>query len=119
MARALTSFPARVAVTASLLAVLALTIDWSGVAERHREGRWAWFAVAVAALLCGLVAGAWRWYRLLAAAGVQTGWRAALRAYMVGSFANNFLPTGFGGDAVRAVLVASGGPHLARAASTV
>ena len=42
-----------------------------------------------------------------------------LRGYFIGAFANNFLPTGFGGDAVRALVVAPRGPMLARAASTV
>jgi uncharacterized membrane protein YbhN (UPF0104 family) len=42
-----------------------------------------------------------------------------VRGYFIGAFANNFLPTGFGGDAVRALAVARPGPVLARAATSV
>ena len=119
LARVLTGFPARAVVTASLLALLALSVDWSRVAERLEHGRWTWFALAVALLFCGLLLGARRWHALLVAAGIPASGGEALRAYMVGSFANNFLPTGFGGDAVRAVMVAGGRPGLARAAGTV
>jgi uncharacterized membrane protein YbhN (UPF0104 family) len=42
-----------------------------------------------------------------------------LRAYVSGAFANNLLPTGFGGDAVRAWLVARSGRPLARSLTSV
>jgi uncharacterized membrane protein YbhN (UPF0104 family) len=117
--RALTSLPARLAITVALLSILALTIDWSAFADRIEDGNWGWFAAGVAMLAVGLVAGARRWLELLWASGVETTWRAAFRAFMVGTFANNFLPTGFGGDAVRTVAVAQGRTALARATTAV
>lgn len=117
--RVATSTPVRFVVTAALLAVLALTIDWQTVGERVRDGRWAWLALGIAVLLGALVIGAGRWLALLASARVESRWSVAFRAYMVGTFANNFLPTAFGGDAVRAVSVAPRGRALARAATTV
>jgi uncharacterized protein (TIRG00374 family) len=43
----------------------------------------------------------------------------SVRAYWIGLFANNLLPTGFGGDAVRAWLVAPKGAELARSLTSV
>src|SRR3954471_11694498 len=94
------SLPFRLAVTAALLAVLATQIDWHAAWERISGGSPGWLALGVGLLLIGLVAGAARWHLLLAATG-DAVWTYTLRAYFVGAFANNFLPTGFGGDAVR------------------
>jgi uncharacterized membrane protein YbhN (UPF0104 family) len=44
---------------------------------------------------------------------------SAIRAYGIGAFANNLLPTGFGGDAVRAWLVARRGRPLVRSLTSV
>ena len=117
--RVITSLPVRLVITVGLLAVLALTIDWETVRDRVEEGRWGWPVAGVALLFVGLLAGALRWQALLAAAEVESRWAPVFRAYMIGTFTNNFLPTGFGGDAVRAVSIASRGPALARAATTV
>lgn len=117
--RLATAFPVRLLVTAGLLAAIALTIDWGEVGERLREGEWGWFAAAVGAALGSLAIGAYRWHRLLVAAGLPVSpWQTA-RAYWVGLFANNFLPTGFGGDAARGLLVARGGAAIARSLTSV
>lgn len=102
-----------------LLVVLAVTIDWSTVGARLRRGDWEWAAAAVAALVAGLVVAAWRWHQLLGAVGVAVPFRSALRAHAVGTFANTFLPTGFGGDAARAYGVTRGREAVARAATAV
>ena len=113
------STPARLAVTAVLLAVLAARIDWAAVERRLRDGRPGWLLAAIAVVVVALLAGAWRWGLLLRAAELPAGARPVLRGTFMGAFANNFLPTGFGGDAVRALSVARRGPELARAATTV
>jgi len=56
---------------------------------------------------------------LLAPAQLSIGLARATRVYVVGAFSNTFLPTGFGGDAVRAVLIARPGPPLVRALVSV
>lgn len=109
----------RVLVTVALLAALAVSLDWDALARRVEQGHASWMAAAVAAMAAGLLVGAWRWYELLRVADVPGSWRSALRGYMAGAFANNFLPTGFGGDVVRALAVARPGPALARAGTTV
>jgi uncharacterized membrane protein YbhN (UPF0104 family) len=60
-----------------------------------------------------------RWQVLLNGAGLHPRLRLSLRAYWIGLFANNLLPTGFGGDAVRAWLIAPRGAALARSLTSV
>jgi uncharacterized protein (TIRG00374 family) len=109
----------RVSVTVALLAVVATRVDWSAAGHRLSAGRWTWFAVGVALLLTAQVIGAVRWLLLLRAAGLHSRWLHVLRAYAIASFSNNFLPTSFGGDAVRAVIIARRGPELVRALTSV
>jgi glycosyltransferase 2 family protein len=109
----------RTLVTLVLLGVVALQVDWGTAADRLRAGEWGWFAAAVALLAAALVIGALRWHLLLEAARVPSAWLATLRAYGIGVFSNNFLPTAVGGDAARAWIVGRSGPALVRALSSV
>jgi uncharacterized protein (TIRG00374 family) len=115
VARVVRSLPVRLAVTAVLLAILATEIDWDAAWERISAGSPGWLLLGVLLLDLGLLAGAARWHLLL----TGTPWRETLRVYFMGAFANNFLPTGFGGDAVRSVVAAQGGTGLARSTATV
>jgi hypothetical protein len=62
----------------------------------------AWLAVAWGLFLLGVVVRAVRWRVLLDALGVRRPLGELVNWYFVGSFFNVILPTGFGGDAVRA-----------------
>jgi uncharacterized membrane protein YbhN (UPF0104 family) len=117
--RAFGSLWIRVFVTVGLLVVVALRVNWGAAAHRVSAGLWSWFAVAVALLLATQVIGAVRWLLLLRAVDVQSPWPQVLRAYAIGVFTNNFLPTSFGGDAARAWIVARSGPRLVRSLMSV
>ncbi|HEX2129712.1 MAG TPA: lysylphosphatidylglycerol synthase transmembrane domain-containing protein [Solirubrobacterales bacterium] len=117
--RAITSVPGRIAVTAALLALLAVSIDWSAVGDALSEAAWGWFVLAVALIGVSFVVASERWRMLLTVARVPSGPLATLRAYLAGAFANNLLPTGFGGDALRAWLVAGSNLPLARSLTSV
>ena len=119
LARIATSFPVRLLVTAVLLAVIGLTIDWNAVADSLKDGSWGWFAAGVGVLVVVLAIGALRWHVLLRGAQLEVTLWQSMRAFWIGGFANNFLPTSFGGDAARTLLVARGGPALARTATSV
>lgn len=114
-----TSLPGRLVITAALLAAVALSIDWTQVGDRVGAGHWGVFALAVAALIAGLTLGGVRWHLLLRAAGLPVTGAETGRAYAIGLFANNFLPTSFGGDAARAIIVAPPGRGLVRALVSV
>jgi hypothetical protein len=60
-----------------------------------------------------------RWRVFLQAAGVRADVVSTLRAYGIGMFANNFLPTGFGGDVARGWIVGRPTGSLARALASV
>jgi uncharacterized membrane protein YbhN (UPF0104 family) len=115
----LTSLPVRAAVTVALLVAFALLIDWGDFARRLGQGDWRLFAVAVLVVLVALVIGALRWHVFLQAGHIRTTVTQTLRAYGIGMFANNFLPTGFGGDAARVLVIARAGPSTGRAVASV
>ena len=117
--RAAGSFWVRLTVTVALLGVIALSIDWDAAGERLEDGRWGAFAIAVGLLVASLLAGGLRWHLLLRGAEVATTTLSSLRAFAIGVFSNNFLPTSFGGDAARAWIVGRSGPTLVRALTSV
>jgi uncharacterized protein (TIRG00374 family) len=110
---------ARALVTVLLLALVASRVDWSTAAKRLADGSWAWFAAAVGVLFVSQLIAAVRWRLLLKGADLDRPLLMVVRAYLIGVFANNFLPTAFGGDFARAWLLARPGPPLVRALLSV
>jgi glycosyltransferase 2 family protein len=96
----------RIVVRAALSAVfvwLALRgIRIGVVADVLAGARFAWFASGLAVLTLSFVIGAMRWRLLARGHGVELGLKSALSYSWIGLFFANVLPTGFGGDAVRA-----------------
>lgn len=114
-----TAWPTRLLVSLALLGAVALSVDWDIVADRLSNASWGWFALSVVLLFFAFMVGAVRWHALLEASSLRVSWRDTLRAYMIGAFTNNLLPTGYGGDAVRAWIVGRSGKPLARALTSV
>ena len=94
----------RLAVSVGLLAVVLTQIDLEAAFDRLKQGHWGLFAAACGVYLGAFLLGAVRWHAFLDAAGLRRGWWVTLEAYFAGVFAMNFLPSTFGGDAVRAWL---------------
>src|SRR5438067_2557097 len=109
----------RAAASVALLGLVFLQVDWRTAGERVAGSEWPWFAAAVCLVEAAFLVGAVRWYWLLRGAGVELSFGPALRAYMIGMFSNNFLPTGFGGDAARALIAGRSGSRLVRVATSV
>jgi len=112
------SFWVRAVVSAGLLAAVATQIDFGLLRSRLSGGSWGWFALAVVALFASFVVGGLRWHIFLDAAGIDSTPRNAVRAYLIGTFTTNFLPTQFGGDVTRIFVAARPGLRT-RAAVTV
>jgi uncharacterized membrane protein YbhN (UPF0104 family) len=112
------SFWVRLLVSAGLLAIVATQIDFHTLGRRITGGSWGWFAAAVAVLFASFVVAALRWQLFLDAAGVRSTPGETVRAYLIGTFANNFLPSQMGGDVARVFLVGAEGTRM-RAAATV
>jgi glycosyltransferase 2 family protein len=75
-------------------------------------------ASALALLVVSYVLGGMRWNVLLRAAGAEVRLRSVLEIYAIGTFFNNVLPGGTGGDVIRGVYIArcvagsKGGPVM-------
>jgi uncharacterized membrane protein YbhN (UPF0104 family) len=115
----LTSLPGRLIISAGLLALVARSIDWGTLDSSLSGAGWGWFGLGTGLIAVALLIGAMRWHLLLHGAMLPTRPIETLRAYAIGTFSNNFLPTGYGGDAVRAWLVGRSGKPLARAFTSV
>ena len=108
----------RALVSAGLLALVASRIDFGAAGDRLSGGRWGYFAAAVAALFASFLLGAARWHVFLEAADIESSLPRAIRAYLIGTFTTNFLPTQVGGDVTRAWIASRPGMRV-RAAATV
>ncbi|HET9266832.1 MAG TPA: lysylphosphatidylglycerol synthase transmembrane domain-containing protein [Vicinamibacterales bacterium] len=60
-----------------------------------------YYAVSLVVIVGGQILYAWRWWLLLSIAGLNISPGAAVRSYLIGVFANNFLPSTIGGDATK------------------
>jgi uncharacterized protein (TIRG00374 family) len=63
----------------------------------------AWYLLAFAVFLLNVFIRSYRWTILLHSLNDRPPFRRLLYLYFVGFFANNFIPTGFGGDVVKVV----------------
>jgi glycosyltransferase 2 family protein len=111
---------ARVGISVGLLVVLFRSVDLRDVWSLLLSAR-PLPLLAALALYC--VAGTWvraeRWRALVAAQGGRISLRRATQLFLVGMLFSQALPTGIGGDVVRALLLARDGIGRARAFSTV
>jgi hypothetical protein len=64
---------------------------------------WAWYLPAFALFLLNIFIRSYRWYTLLHSLNEKSTFRQLVYLYFVGFFANNFIPSGFGGDFVKIV----------------
>ena len=112
------SYALRAAISIGLLAVVLSRVDLAEIGRRIVNGNWWLFALAVGVLVAALLLGGLRWHLFLVAAGVPTSRRVAVKAFLSGAFAANFLPTAVGGDLVRGWVGAKAG-YRARAYASV
>ncbi|MEW5988333.1 MAG: lysylphosphatidylglycerol synthase transmembrane domain-containing protein [Chloroflexota bacterium] len=81
--------------------LLTIPLDAIWFAITHAQGTW--LLVAFLLILGSLVVRAFRWWLLLKGLGANVGLGRLIALYFVGAFFNTFLPSGFGGDAVRVI----------------
>ncbi len=93
---------ARVAVALVLLLILLPTLTQPQFLSTFAHINLPLAGLAFALSLASVAAKAQRWGIVLRARGVNVTYRYLLTSYFVGLFFNNFLPSGLGGDAVRA-----------------
>lgn len=102
-----------------LLAVLLIRTDVGATAAAFKTARAPYLLAALALYLAGIPLRAYRWQGLLSVLCVTVPLRRLTSLYFVGTFFNNILPTGVGGDVIRAYELSKDGAGAAVAASTV
>jgi hypothetical protein len=109
----------KVVVSTGLLVLVISQADlravWNLVADAHVGALVAAFVV----VQIGVILRAGRWMALMRGQGDTTPYSTLLYLYYVGAFFNTFLPTGFGGDAIRIYELSQDGSTPRSAISTV
>lgn len=93
----------QVLVTIGLMAILARSVDWAELSVVIQHMNWPTLWLAVLIWLGSHIGNVIRWRIILP--GPPAGYSRLLAYYGAGLFANNFLPTGIGGDGVRVALL--------------
>ena len=91
----------KIAISAGMLIYVLLTIDLSEMAQAVLGARWGYLALAALLMIASLPLRAVRWLILLRSLDIRVPFVRLVKLYFVGTFFNIFLPTGFGGDAIR------------------
>jgi uncharacterized protein (TIRG00374 family) len=111
--------PLRIVVSVGLIAYLIWHADPAKIWGVWQHADIGLNALAVILQLIGVAMNAVRWGMLLKARGHRQPYSWLLSSYLAGQFANNFLPTSVGGDAVRAAQLARKIGSISQASASV
>jgi uncharacterized membrane protein YbhN (UPF0104 family) len=110
----------KVVISVGMLAyVLLVRVDLVELAGVVAGARWGFLAVGTLLAILGVALRAVRWHALLRAIEIDAGLGRLIGLYFVGTFFNIFLPSGFGGDAVRVMELARQSKRTPEAIGTV
>jgi len=112
-------FGLRLTCTVVLFAVLLRSVSWPLLLVKLRDADVGLLMVAVVVGLSGVIVSAYQWQSLLSAEHIHIDLRRLVDLYLVGIAFNHFLPTGMGGDVVKAYYVGKEGNNHAGSASAV
>ena len=87
----------------TLLLLLLNNVGFTEVIRTLADVIWSWYLLAFAIFLLNIVIRSYRWKILLHSLNDRPPFYRLLYLYFLGFFANNFIPTGFGGDIVKVV----------------
>jgi glycosyltransferase 2 family protein len=91
----------KIGITAVLLYFLAARIDSNKLIHLFGQVAHGYLLAALMLQSSAFILGSVRWWLLIRATDPEIAFRPLVPSYFLGLFANNFLPTGVGGDAVR------------------
>jgi uncharacterized protein (TIRG00374 family) len=86
-----------------LLVWLLSRVGLQEVVQTLSNIHWGWYALAFLLFQLNVVIRAYRWHVLLRALNDEPRFSYLVYLYYIGFFANNFIPSGFGGDLVKVV----------------
>jgi uncharacterized membrane protein YbhN (UPF0104 family) len=100
----------KIGVTVAGLALVVKNIPVDEIRDSLVVANWFWLILALLMITFSLVLRAYRWGILLRGLKATVRFGRLVELYFVGNFYNAFLPSGFGGDAVRILEVARNVP---------
>ena len=109
----------KITLSVGLLALVLTRVGWQETWQTISTARLSYLAAALALDLLSIPVRAYRWKVLLDALGVCVTLARLTGLYFVGTFFSDFLPTGVGGDVVRAYEIAEQTQNSAAAVGTV
>jgi uncharacterized membrane protein YbhN (UPF0104 family) len=93
----------KILVTLTGLALVLIRIPLQDITAALKDVDGWWLAITIGLVTSSVGIRAYRWSTLLKGLNAKTNYGQLVELYMVGNFFNAFLPSGFGGDAVRVV----------------
>ena len=109
----------QIALSILLLVWLFGHVSLQEVVQTLASIHWGWYALAFLLFQINVVIRAYRWYVLLRALNDEPKFGYLVYLYYIGFFANNFIPSGFGGDLVKVVSLRQSHGRGAEALSSV
>lgn len=95
----------KIVVTVAGLAYVISRVPVGEIGAQFTTLNWPWVGLCFLLILVGFFVRSFRWLTLWRGLGVPVSYWRLLELYLIGSFFNTFLPTGFGGDVVRVLEV--------------
>ncbi len=86
-----------------LLAYLLWRVGLQDVVDTLATIQWNWYLLAFGMFVLNVIIRAYRWYVLMRSLNNRPSFGLMVYLYFVGFFANNFIPSGFGGDVIKVV----------------
>ena len=109
----------RILFTLLLFAVLFKSVSWSSLLQSLVHTQHGMLLVGMIVGFCGIVVSAYQWRSLLHVERITSDLANLINLYIVGVAFSHFLPTGMGGDAVKALYVGRESGNSAGSASAV
>lgn len=92
----------QIVISVGLLTFLLWNVGPQDVFATLRTIDWRWYLPAFILFLINIILRAYRWFLLIRTLDKRPAFSFLIYLYFVGYFANNFIPSGFGGDVVKA-----------------
>ena len=113
------SFTLRVIITLLLFAFLFKSLSWSTLLAAIARANHVFILLSLPVGTLGLIVSAYQWQYLLRAEQIHVGLVKLVKLYLIGTGFSHFLPTGMGGDVVKALYVGRESGNYAGSASAV
>lgn len=113
------SFTLRVTVTLLLFAFLFKSLSWSTLLAALAHANHIFILLSFPFGALGLLVSAYQWQRLLQGEQIRISLPRLIKLYLIGTAFSHFLPTGMGGDVVKAFYTGRASDNYAGSASAV